>query len=243
MKCQKKRIASVHFVFVFVTAFKELQSANQVYYFIKSCSFYIQFHHIKILDCEVMPRRVRPPQRHVTAAKLSTLKPKAAAEKAAEAAPEPPAKPAKAPSLPKQQKVSVPPRATRRSRSESRISSNSSDDDYQPSIRVRNASESRFDRSRQDVQILQDIHRLQSTTQLLIPKLPFARVIREVLMQYMYRDFRITPECLCAIQEAAEMYMVQVFEDSYRCCLHRSRVTLGVPDMKLALYLREKWRP
>lgn len=217
-----------------------------------------------------MPRRVRPPTRYPAGGKLQTLTTKGSKAKAV---PEPPApksksKPSqasgaksKAPSSPKQQKAAGPKRSEpstslpkqrevpspveshpRRSRSESRLSSNSGDEDFQPSIRVRNASESRLYRSRQQI-ALQDIYRLQSTTQLLIPKLSFSRVIREVLMEYMYRDFRITTECLNALQEASEMYLVQVFEDSYRCCLHRNRVTLDVPDMKLALYLREKWRP
>ncbi|XP_062552850.1 histone H3-like centromeric protein A [Armigeres subalbatus] len=204
-----------------------------------------------------MPRHIRPPQRYVPGGKVHTLrsgmaesskpvpKPAPPSTKTAKApksapkraVPQPPTKAAElqkpAPKA-KQQEINVA-EHKRRSRSETRTSS-------EPSARTRQSSEEpqRVYES-QNIKVLRDIHHLQSTTQLLIPKLSFARVIREVLMQYSHRDFRITAECLMAMQEAAEIYMVQVYEDSYRCCLHRDRVTLGVQDMKLALYLRERW--
>lgn len=92
--------------------------------------------------------------------------------------------------------------------------------------------------------VLREIHQLQSSTKLQIPKLPFARLIREVLLQYTGygKDFRITAECLECLQEAAEIYLVQVFEDSNKCCKHRDRVVLCTKDIKLALFLRDFWR-
>lgn len=92
--------------------------------------------------------------------------------------------------------------------------------------------------------LLREIHHLQSTTKLQIPKLPFSRLIREVLLQYTGygKNYRITAECLECLQEAAEIYIVQMFEDSYRCCQHRDRVILCPKDMRLALFLRESWR-
>ncbi|KXJ75024.1 hypothetical protein RP20_CCG012514 [Aedes albopictus] len=89
-----------------------------------------------------------------------------------------------------------------------------------------------------DVKLLQNIARLQASTECLIPKLPFARLIRETMQMYCGRDLRITPECLQCLQEAAEIYAVQVMEDAYRCTLHRDRITLTAKDMKLALLLR-----
>ncbi|XP_058828795.1 histone H3-5-like [Topomyia yanbarensis] len=92
------------------------------------------------------------------------------------------------------------------------------------------------------VRVLQEIRQLQNTTGLLVPKLPFARVIREVLQQYApNRDLRISMDALMALQESAETYMVQLFEDAYRCTLHRERVTLGPKDLGLALYLRQRF--
>ncbi|XP_058461099.1 uncharacterized protein LOC131436406 [Malaya genurostris] len=91
------------------------------------------------------------------------------------------------------------------------------------------------------VKALQEIRALQQTTNLLIPKLPFARIIREVLQQYGNNDLRISLEALMALQESSEMYLVQLFEDAYRCTLHRERVTLGPKDLGLALYLRQRF--
>lgn len=50
--------------------------------------------------------------------------------------------------------------------------------------------------------------------------------------------FRIQSQALEALQEAAEMYVVQYFEDSYLCCLHAKRVTLMVNDVHLMRRLR-----
>lgn len=106
----------------------------------------------------------------------------------------------------------------------------------------RSRSEQRNSRqTRRGGHVLREITRLQLSTALLIPKLPFARLIREVLMEYRNRNLRITPEALLCLQESSEIYLVQMFEDAYRCTLHRDRVTLMPKDMNLALYLRERW--
>lgn len=85
---------------------------------------------------------------------------------------------------------------------------------------------------------LAEIHHLQNSVGLLIPKLPFGRVIREALLKHNKHDFRITASCLSAIQEAAEIFMVQLYEDADLCCHHRQRATLLVKDIRLALALR-----
>lgn len=51
-------------------------------------------------------------------------------------------------------------------------------------------------------------------------------------------DWRITSESLSALQESAETYLIQLFEDSYACTVHRNRLTLAVKDIWLAKYLR-----
>lgn len=86
---------------------------------------------------------------------------------------------------------------------------------------------------------LKEIAKLQRTTNSVIPKLPFARLIREILMEYSHRELRITPESLMCLQESAEIFAVQLMEDAYRCTLHRDRVTLMPKDMKLAVMLRK----
>ncbi|XP_053688754.1 uncharacterized protein LOC128737986 [Sabethes cyaneus] len=122
-------------------------------------------------------------------------------------------------------------RFVRRSRSESRASPQS--DNNRGQRRVRSEA-----RAASGVRALQEIRKLQETTNLLIPKLAFARVFREVLMEYSHRDLRVTADALIALQESAETYAVQLFEDSYRCTLHRERVTLTPKDMHLTLYMR-----
>lgn len=86
---------------------------------------------------------------------------------------------------------------------------------------------------------LKEIAKLQGHTNPVIPKLPFARLIREILMEYSHRDLRVTPEMLVCLQESAEIFAVQLMEDAYRCTLHRDRITLMPKDMKLAVMLRK----
>nr|XP_023021613.1 histone H3.3-like [Leptinotarsa decemlineata] len=89
-----------------------------------------------------------------------------------------------------------------------------------------------------NVTTLREIKRLQSTTSNLIPRLPFARVIREILMEHTTSDHRVQLEALQALQEAAELYLVQLFEDANRCAYHAKRVTVKPNDMNLVLEIR-----
>lgn len=86
--------------------------------------------------------------------------------------------------------------------------------------------------------IIREIRKLQSSTTLCIPKLPFSRVIREVLMECTSVNMKLERKALEALQEAAEVYITQLFEDSNRCAMHARRVTLQPIDMKLALHIR-----
>ncbi|XP_049287101.1 uncharacterized protein LOC125765711 [Anopheles funestus] len=88
------------------------------------------------------------------------------------------------------------------------------------------------------LKVLKDIINLQSTVHNLIPRLCFGRVIREILSEYSNRSLKVTPDMLLCLQEASEIYLVQLFEDAYRCTLHRDRVTLIPKDMQLAFMLR-----
>ncbi|XP_050088765.1 uncharacterized protein LOC126573026 [Anopheles aquasalis] len=85
---------------------------------------------------------------------------------------------------------------------------------------------------------IREIVHLQATVNSLIPRLSFGRVIREILAEYSNSDMRVTAEMLTCLQEAAEVYIVQMFEDAYRCTLHRGRITLIPKDMELALLIR-----
>ncbi|XP_016990962.1 histone H3-like centromeric protein cid [Drosophila rhopaloa] len=79
-----------------------------------------------------------------------------------------------------------------------------------------------------------EIRRLQANPGLLIPKLPFSRLVRELIIQYSQGDpMRVTEGALQAMQESSEMYLTQRLSDSYMLTKHRQRVTLEVRDMAL----------
>lgn len=84
---------------------------------------------------------------------------------------------------------------------------------------------------------LQEIRKYQRTTELLIPKLPFQRLVREV-MQKFKSDFRFQAAALGALQEAAETYLVGLFEDTNLCTIHAKRVTIMPKDVQLARRIR-----
>ncbi len=84
---------------------------------------------------------------------------------------------------------------------------------------------------------LREIRRYQKGTELLIRKLPFQRLVREVAQQFM-RDIRFQSSALGALQEAAEAYLVGLFEDTNLCAIHAKRVTIMVKDINLARRIR-----
>ena len=81
---------------------------------------------------------------------------------------------------------------------------------------------------------LHQIRQFQMSTELLIQKLPFLHLVREIL-QDMRRDMQLTPATVLALHEAAEAFLVQLFEDTNLCAIHAKRVTIMLKDMRLAL--------
>jgi len=84
---------------------------------------------------------------------------------------------------------------------------------------------------------LRDIRRYQKSTELLIRKLPFQRLVREIAQGYQ-ADLRFQGTAIQALQEATEAYMVSLFEDSNLAAIHGKRVTIMSKDMALARRLR-----
>lgn len=79
----------------------------------------------------------------------------------------------------------------------------------------------------------------KNVDELCIRKLPFQRLVREIVMNYSYEEpFRFTPHALQALHVASEDYLIALFEDSYLCALHAKRVTLMKKDMTLARRIR-----
>ncbi|KAG8583016.1 hypothetical protein GDO81_008255 [Engystomops pustulosus] len=86
---------------------------------------------------------------------------------------------------------------------------------------------------------LMEIRKYQSSTDLLLSKAPFGRVVRELCMKYT-RGVPLSWQSLAirALQEAAEAFLVRLLEDSYTCSLHAKRVTLQRSDIQLARRIR-----
>ena len=84
---------------------------------------------------------------------------------------------------------------------------------------------------------LREIRKLQRTTDLLIRKLPFQRLVRDIA-QAIRSDLRFQSQAILALQEAAEAYLVGLFEDTNLCAIHAKRVTIMPKDMQLARRIR-----
>ena len=84
---------------------------------------------------------------------------------------------------------------------------------------------------------LREIRKFQKSTDLLIRKIPFQRLVREIAEQN-HVGIRFQSTALLALQEAAEAFLVGLFEDSNRCAIHAKRVTLMPRDLQLARRIR-----
>ncbi|KAI3747366.1 hypothetical protein L6452_09820 [Arctium lappa] len=98
-------------------------------------------------------------------------------------------------------------------------------------------------RYRPGTQALREIRRLQKTVNLLIPAAPFIRTVKEISNYIAPEITRWQAEALQALQEAAEDYLIQLFEDSMLCAIHAKRVTLMKKDWELARRLGKKGQP
>ena len=85
---------------------------------------------------------------------------------------------------------------------------------------------------------LREIRKYQKNTELLIRKLPFQRLVREIASDFNRPDLRFQSSAVLALQEASESYLVGLFEDSNLCAIHAKRVTIMPKDMQLARRIR-----
>ncbi|KAK4984330.1 centromeric DNA-binding histone H3-like protein cse4 [Elasticomyces elasticus] len=90
---------------------------------------------------------------------------------------------------------------------------------------------------------LREIRRYQKSTELLIQKLPFSRLVREVALSMSTTGelFRWQSQAIQALQEAAEAFLVHLFEDTNLCAIHAKRVTIMQKDIQLARRIRGAW--
>ena len=84
---------------------------------------------------------------------------------------------------------------------------------------------------------LREIRKYQKSTELLIRKLPFQRLVREIAQDFK-TDLRFQSSAVLALQEAAEAYLVGLFEDTNLAAIHAKRVTIMPKDIQLARRIR-----
>ncbi|TFK23239.1 histone H3 [Coprinopsis marcescibilis] len=95
---------------------------------------------------------------------------------------------------------------------------------------------------------LREIRKYQKSTDLLLRKLPFSRVVREIALDMQTNlngpseaALRWQTSALLALQEAAEAFLVHLFEDANLCAIHAKRVTIMTRDIQLARRIRGPW--
>ncbi|XP_060063348.1 uncharacterized protein LOC132543849 [Ylistrum balloti] len=85
---------------------------------------------------------------------------------------------------------------------------------------------------------LKEIRRYQKSTELLIRKLPFQRLVREISMKITKINYKFKVAALSSLQEACEAFLVGLFEDVNLCAIHSKRVTIMPRDVRLARRIR-----
>eukprot|EP00694_Reclinomonas_americana_P007628 EC798921.1.p1 GENE.EC798921.1~~EC798921.1.p1 ORF type:complete len:186 (+),score=61.84 EC798921.1:62-619(+) len=94
-------------------------------------------------------------------------------------------------------------------------------------------------RYRPGTKALREIRKYQKSSELLMRRLPFARLVREIAATAQpHVDYRFQARALEALQEASEAYLVGLFEDSNLCAIHAKRVTIQPKDIQLARRIR-----
>ncbi|XP_076247043.1 histone H3.3 type c-like [Calliopsis andreniformis] len=88
--------------------------------------------------------------------------------------------------------------------------------------------------------VVQEIRYLRKSIKLIIPKVPFTRIVRDIILDLFPRQgiMRIQALALEALQEATEAYLVQFFEDCMLLVHHANRITLTINDVYLLRRLR-----
>lgn len=127
-------------------------------------------------------------------------------------------------------------RARPRDEAEGRLSSGSSNrprgpTNAQPRVRKKR-------RARPGEKALREIRQYQTSTNLLLRRLPFARLVREIQYGMTRQPYRWQGSAILALQEASEAHLVGLFEDSNLCAIHGKRVTIMPKDLQLARRIR-----
>ncbi|OAF61967.1 hypothetical protein VC83_01547 [Pseudogymnoascus destructans] len=85
-------------------------------------------------------------------------------------------------------------------------------------------------RAKSGTKALRDIRRQQLDTRLIIPKLSFQRLVREIAQDFK-SNLRFQQSAILALQEAAECFLIREFEMTNLLAIHAKRVTIQAKDM------------
>lgn len=91
--------------------------------------------------------------------------------------------------------------------------------------------------------LMLEIRDLQRSTDHLIPQLPFARLVKEIMQGMCGMDYRIQSLALQHLHEAAEVYLVEFLEGSYKWSTHAGRITLLPKDVQSEKESRYRYEP
>ena len=85
---------------------------------------------------------------------------------------------------------------------------------------------------------LREIKKYQRTTENLIKRAPFKRLVQEVLKDFGEGELRVSKEAVSCLQESAEMFLINLLEDTQLSAIHAKRITIKPIDMQFARRLR-----
>ena len=103
-----------------------------------------------------------------------------------------------------------------------------------------NKAKKQVTRRNPGIRALMEIREIQKETKLLIPKLPFLRLVKEVTKDVSHRDdYRWQAEAIMALQESSEFYIIGRMLDANLCAIHAKRVTIMPKDFHLTAKIRE----
>ncbi|KAJ7793510.1 histone-fold-containing protein [Mycena olivaceomarginata] len=88
--------------------------------------------------------------------------------------------------------------------------------------------------------VLHQIRPYKKSTELLIKKVPFQRLVREIAQNYKVKmaNIRLQSTAVLALQEASEAYMVSLLEDANHAAAHGKHITVQPKDLTLAIRIR-----
>jgi len=110
--------------------------------------------------------------------------------------------------------------------------------DDRRSLEEENAGEAKEKKVGRGWLSIQQIRRYQRSTELLIPRLSFQRLVRQVTLVSLNKKMKFQAAALEALQEAAEYHIVGLFEDTNLLAIHSRRITIMPKDIHLARRIR-----